>query len=183
VEKIINLIQTMPIGNPLAPDTRFGPQVDQAQLDKCIEYTRYGQEDGATLRIGGHPIHPPGMNGKGFFFEPTIFTNAKNTMRIARDEIFGPILTVIPFETEAEAVALANDNDYGLAAGVHTLNLKRAHRVAHQLQAGICWVNTYNQFDVATPFGGYKASGIGRELGPEVMENYTQVKSVWVDLS
>jgi acyl-CoA reductase-like NAD-dependent aldehyde dehydrogenase len=144
---------------------------------------QYGLEDGAHLHLGGKPFHPDGLNGKGYYYLPTIFTEASNQMRIARDEIFGPVLTVIPFSSEEEAIQLANDTDYGLASGIHTLNLKRAHRVARALRAGTVWVNTYNMFDATTPFGGYKSSGFGREGGPEVMENYTQYKSVWIDLS
>ena len=104
-------------------------------------------------------------------------------MRIAQEEIFGPVLTVIPFDSEADAIAIANDSMYGLASGVHTRDLKKAHRVAHALQAGTCWVNCYNQYDPTTPYGGYKASGYGRECGPEAMEYYTQTKSIWIDLS
>ena len=133
--------------------------------------------------MGGKPFAPAGLNGKGYYYLPTIFTEATNQMRIARDEIFGPVLTVIPFSSEEEAIQLANDTDYGLASGIHTLNLKRAHRVVRALRAGTVWVNTYNMFDATTPFGGYKSSGFGREGGPEVMENYTQYKSVWIDLS
>ena len=134
-------------------------------------------------RLGGNPFHPDGLDGKGYYHLPTIFTEATNEMRIARDEIFGRVLTVIPFGSEQEAIRLANDTDYGLAFGIHTLNLKRAHRVARALRAGRVWVNTYNMFDATTPFGGYKSSGVGREGGPEVMEHYTQYKSVWIDLS
>ena len=144
------------------------------------EYVQYGQERGASA-CGRQATAPDGRNGKGYYYLPTIFTEATNKVRIARDEIFGPVLTVIPFSSEEEAIQLANDTDYGLASGIHTLNLKRAHRVARALHAGTVWVNTYNMFDATTPFGGYKSSGFGREGGPEVMENYTQYKSVWID--
>jgi len=170
-------------GDPLDPTTTFGPLADASQFAKVSEYVQYGQEDGAHLRVGGKPFAPAGLDGKGYYYLPTIFTDATNQMRIARDEIFGPVLTVIPFSSEEEAIQLANDTDYGLASGIHTLNLKRAHRVARALRAGTVWVNTYNMFDATTPFGGYKSSGFGREGGPEVMENYTQYKSVWIDLS
>src|SRR6476646_4507923 len=139
-------------GQPLDPTTTFGPLADASQFSKVSEYVQYGLEDGAHLHLGGKPFHPDGLNGKGYYYLPTIFTEASNEMRIARDEIFGPVLTVIPFSTEEEAIQLANDTDYGLASGIHTLNLKRAHRVARALRAGTVWVNTYNMFDATTPF-------------------------------
>jgi aldehyde dehydrogenase (NAD+) len=170
-------------GNPLDPTTTFGPLAAASQFNKVSEYVQYGLDDGVHLRAGGKPFHPDGLDGKGYYYLPTVFTDATNEMRIARDEIFGPVLTVIPFSSEWEAIQLANDTDYGLASGIHTLNLKRAHRVARAMHAGTVWVNIYNMFDATTPFGGYKSSGFGREGGPEVMENYTQYKSVWIDLS
>jgi acyl-CoA reductase-like NAD-dependent aldehyde dehydrogenase len=183
VERLVaRASKTIP-GNPLDPTTTIGPLADLNQFEKVSDYVRYGVDGGARLSLGGKPFQPDGLNGKGYYYLPTIFTEATNQMRIAREEIFGPVLTVIPFSTEEEAIRLANDSDYGLASGIHTLSLKRAHRVARALQAGTVWVNTYNMFDASTPFGGYKASGFGRECGPEVMENYTQYKSVWIDLS
>ena len=114
---------------------------------------------------------------------PTVFANVRNDMTIAREEIFGPVLAVIPFDGEDEAVALANDSPYGLAAGLWTKDLKRGHRVAHRLDAGTVWVNAFNRYDTATPFGGYKESGFGRDMGGEALDGYLQTKSVWIDLS
>jgi aldehyde dehydrogenase (NAD+) len=173
---------TLP-GDPLDPDTFFGPLAHRGQFEKVSSYVAIGKEEGARLRAGGERYHPRGIPDGGLYYLPTIFADVDNKMKIAQEEIFGPVLCVIPFEDERQAIEIANDTPYGLASGVHTLNIKRAHRVAHALKAGTVWVNTYNQFDTTTPFGGYKASGFGRESGPEVMENYTQTKSVWVDLS
>lgn len=183
VDRLVKLIAETPKGDPLDPKVQFGPLADQSQMETVTKYVQYGQEDGATLHIGGKRFSPEGSNGRGFYYEPTIFTQADNQMRIAKEEIFGPVLTVIPFDSEEDAIAIANDSMYGLASGVHTRDLKKAHRVAHALKAGTCWVNCYNQYDPTTPYGGYKASGYGRECGPEAMEYYTQTKSVWIDLS
>jgi acyl-CoA reductase-like NAD-dependent aldehyde dehydrogenase len=171
------------MGNPLDPEVLFGPLADAEQLKKVMQYLEYGKQDGATLHYGGDRFYPDGANGKGYYFGPTIFTNATNEMRIAQEEIFGPVLTVIPFDTEEEAIRIANVTQYGLAAGVHTRDIKKAFRVANAMQAGTCWINCYNVYDVSVPFGGYKASGFGRENGKEVMDNYTQTKSLWIDLS
>lgn len=167
------------MGNPLEPDVLFGPSADAGQLKKVMHYVEYGKQDGATLRYGGERFYSDGTDNKGYYFQPTIFTNATNEMRIAQEEIFGPVLTVIPFDTEEEAVRIANGTNYGLASGVHTRDIKKAMRVANAMQAGgTCWINCYNVYDVSVSFGGYKASGFRRENGKEVMENYTHTNSI-----
>lgn len=185
VERLVRQVEQIQKGDPLDPNVLFGPLADKSQFEKVSQYVKYGQEEGAKLRIGGKPFNPNnnGNSKKGFYYEPTIFTDATYDMRIVQEEIFGPVLAVTPFNTEEEAIKLANGTQFGLASGVHTRDIKKAHRVAHAMKAGTCWINTYNLYDVSTPFGGYKASGFGRELGTEVMENYTHTKSIWVDLS
>jgi aldehyde dehydrogenase (NAD+) len=170
-------------GDPLNPQTFFGPLAHRGQLDKVSSYVAIGLDEGAKLAVGGEQFHPSDSPDGGLYYLPTIFADVDNKMRIAQEEIFGPVLCVIPFDTEEEALAIANDTPFGLACGVHTRDIKKAHRFAASIKAGTVWVNTYNQFDTTTPFGGYKASGFGRESGAEVLENYTQLKSVWVDLS
>ncbi|HKY31206.1 MAG TPA: aldehyde dehydrogenase family protein [Candidatus Polarisedimenticolia bacterium] len=168
-------------GDPMDPKCRFGPQASEQQMSTILRYVAQGKEEGARLVTGGRRAEVGDL--KGFFVEPTIFDAVRNDMTIAREEIFGPVLSVLTFKDLDEAVALANETIYGLAAGVWTRDIKRAHTLARSLRAGTVWINTYNNFDAAMPFGGYKMSGFGRELGAASLEQYTQLKSVWVDLS
>lgn len=164
-------------GDPLDPATQFGPLVSAAQRDKVLRYIDGAQAEGARLICGG------GIgNAGGFFVEPTVFAEVTDTMTLARQEVFGPVMAVLEFDTEDEVVARANATQYGLAAGVFTADLARAHRVIAQLQAGTCWINAYNLTPVEAPFGGVKASGLGRENSRAAVEHYTQVKSVYVGL-
>ncbi len=179
--KLTERVKKTKAGDPLDPKTRFGPVASKSQLDKVLSYVEAGQKDGATLAAGGKKADIG--TGKGWFVEPTLFAGATNAMRIAREEIFGPVLTVIPTDDFESALKTANDTAYGLAAAVHTKDVKKAHRAARALKAGTVWVNTYNLYDPASPFGGYKQSGFGRELGREALDGYLQTKSVWVDLS
>lgn len=181
MERLIARTQKATPGDPLNPKTRLGPLASQAQLEKVAHYVEVGKQEGARLVVGGD--RPQIGDGKGYFFNPTIFDEVSNTMTIAQEEIFGPVLATIPVKDLDDAVRQANATIYGLAAAVWTKDIKKAHRVARGLKAGTVWINTYNIYDVASPFGGYKQSGFGRELGVHALEHYTQVKSVWVDLS
>ncbi len=165
-------------GDPLDPKTRLGPQVSEAQMGRVLSYVERGVAEGARLVCGG--ARAP---GRGYFVRPTIFDEVRNDMTIAREEIFGPVLSVIRFKDIEEVVRAANASAYGLAAGVWTRDIKKAHRTARALQAGTVWINTYGLYDSAMPFGGTKMSGFGRELGQCGLHEYTQTKSVWVDLS
>jgi phenylacetaldehyde dehydrogenase len=177
VDGIATLAGALPIGPGLAPETAVGPLVSRNQLERVRGYIDDGQNAGLELAAGGTVLDRP-----GYYLEPTVFTNVPNDARIAQEEIFGPVLTVTPFETPEEAVALANDTRYGLAAGLWTQDLSLAHRVAADLEAGTVWVNNYLDFDAALPFGGMKDSGYGRELGDAAVESYTQTKSVIMTL-
>jgi aldehyde dehydrogenase (NAD+) len=168
-------------GDPLDPKTRLGAIASKTQLDRVLRYIAVAKSEGATLVAGG--ARADIGTGKGFFLEPTVFAGVTPDMTLAREEVFGPVLATIEFADVEEAIARANDSIYGLAAAVWTRDIKRAHYVARRLQAGTVWINTYNIYDTALPFGGYKQSGFGREMGMHALEHYTQVKSVFVDLN
>ncbi|MDD7909071.1 betaine-aldehyde dehydrogenase [Pseudovibrio exalbescens] len=169
------------LGDPLNEETQMGPMISKMQFDKTMNYIAVGQEEGATLFHGGKRADV-GACPQGLYVEPTIFTEVKDDMRIAREEIFGPVMCVLDFEDEDDVIARANDTEFGLAAGVFTQNIQRAHRVIDQIEAGTCWVNNYNLTPVEMPFGGYKQSGIGRENGHWALDQYSQVKSVYVEM-
>ncbi|HEY7162901.1 MAG TPA: aldehyde dehydrogenase family protein, partial [Acidobacteriota bacterium] len=181
MEKLLDRGKKYVVGDPLDPKTRFGPLCSKDQLDKVLTYIAAGKEEGAKVVLGGD--RAKFGEGKGYFIQPTIFDNVTNQMRIAREEIFGPVLSTIAFKTVDDLIAQANDNIYGLAAGIFTRDIKKAHYIAKHLKAGTVWINTYNIYDPGSPFGGYKQSGFGRELGMHALESYTQVKSVWVDMN
>jgi len=174
-ERVAQLASTWKVGDPFAADTKLGPLISAKQRDRVWEYIGLGQDGGAALRLGGQA-----WQGAGYFVQPTIFDNVKNDMRIAREEIFGPVLSIIPFEDEDDAVLQGNDTTYGLSAAVWTKDVSRAHKVVKALKAGRLWINTFGESDPAMAFGGYKQSGWGREFGAESIEAYTQTKSVMV---
>jgi acyl-CoA reductase-like NAD-dependent aldehyde dehydrogenase len=171
--------QQLTPGDPFDKNTRLGAIVSQRQQQTVLAYIKAGQEEGARLVAGGKPAT---VNGKGYYVEATVFDGAEPGMKIVDEEIFGPVLSVLTFDGEADAIALANRSRYGLAAGVWTKDVQRAHRVARAIKAGTVWINTYNFYDPAAPFGGYKFSGFGRDLGRAALDNYTETKTVWVGL-
>jgi aldehyde dehydrogenase (NAD+) len=181
MEKLVARTRKMVPGDPLDPKTRYGALASKKQLDTVQRYVETAKKEGAALVAGGDRADIG--TGKGYFFQPTVFDKVTPEMTIAREEIFGPVLATIDFADLDEAIARANDTQYGLAAAVWTRDIKKAHYVARKLQAGTVWINTYNVYDTAAPFGGYKASGFGREMSAHALEHYTQVKSVWVDLN
>jgi len=181
VERMVRRARAIRLGDPLDLATQLGPLVSAAQLERTERYVEIGRAEGANVACGGR--RPGAELASGFFYEPTIFTNVANTMRIAREEVFGPILSIIPFADEDEALAIANDSPYGLAAGVWTSDIGRAIRMSEKIEAGTVWVNCYRAVSYMAPFGGYKRSGIGRESGQEAIDAYLQTKSVWIDTS
>ena len=177
VEKLSNKAANMRVGNPEDTGTQMGAQVSKEQFDKILGYIETGKQEGAKLVTGGERC-----GERGYFIKPTIFDAVDNNMRIAKEEIFGPVVSAITFEDVDEVVRQGNLSVYGLAAAVWTKDIKKAHRLARDLKAGTIWINTYNAFDAASPFGGFKQSGFGRELGVHALELYTHVKSVWINL-
>jgi acyl-CoA reductase-like NAD-dependent aldehyde dehydrogenase len=181
IDKVAARARKMVPGDPLSPETRLGAISSKGQLERVLNYVEIAKQEGATLVAGGSRTDIG--TGKGYFMQPTVFAGVTPEMTIAREEIFGPVLATIEFGDVDEAIARANDSMYGLAAGVWTRDLKKAHYVASRLQAGTVWVNTYNVYDVGASFGGYKQSGFGRELGRHALDYYTQQKTVWIDLT
>jgi aldehyde dehydrogenase (NAD+) len=177
VDKIVARAKTRQIGDPFDMNTTQGPQVDADQFNKILGYIDKGKSEGANCRTGGSRV-----GSKGFFIEPTVFDNVNDDMAIARDEIFGPVLSIMPFKTIEEIVERANNTYYGLAAAVWTKDVQKAHRIAASVRAGTVWVNCYDVFDAAAPFGGFKMSGSGRELGAAGLANYTELKTVTMSL-
>lgn len=182
MEKAISAFEKVKVGNPLDPNTQMGAQVSEAQLKKILKYIEIGKQEGAKVATGGERFIE-GDAKNGYFMKPTLLTDVTNDMRVAREEIFGPVGVVIKFKTEEEVIAMANDSDYGLGGGVFTTNLNRAIRVARGIRTGRVWVNTYNTFPAGATFGGYKESGIGRETHKTILEAYTQKKNIIVNLA
>jgi len=181
IDKLVARTKKMQPGDPLDPKTRLGAVVSQEQMQTVLDYIESGKREGAKLIAGGNRVSLDG--GQGFFIEPTIFAAVNNNMQIAQEEIFGPVLATLSFDDVGQVVDLANRNPYGLAAAVWTRDVKKAHNISRQLKAGTVWINTYGLLNAALPFGGYKSSGFGRELGMHAIEHYTELKMVWLNLA
>ncbi len=179
--KLMERVKRIRIGDPLAKDTNFGPLVSAAHMQRVLEHIASGKAEGARLVCGGERL-TDGALGKGCYVAPTIFSDCRDDMRIVREEIFGPVMSLLAYDDEDEAVRRANDTDYGLAAGVVTPDLARAHRLIHLLEAGICWVNSWGESPAQMPVGGYKQSGVGRENGLATLRAYTRTKSIQIEL-
>ncbi|WP_404384545.1 aldehyde dehydrogenase [Caenispirillum salinarum] len=180
IEKIMTIGETMQPGDPIDPATKMGAIVDEEQMKRILGYIEKGQQEGATLRMGGEQVR---RNEGGFYVAPTVFDGVKNDMTIAREEIFGPVLSVISVKDEEEAVKVANDTSYGLAASIWTRDITKAHRMARAVKAGSVWVNCWDGGDMTMPFGGFKQSGNGRDKSLHAMDKYTEIKATWIDLT
>ncbi|MBE0615253.1 MAG: aldehyde dehydrogenase [Burkholderiales bacterium] len=180
VDKLLNLAKTARMGDPMNMDTQVGPVTTRPQYEKVLGYIDIAKQEGAKLLLGGGAATRPEC-GKGWFVEPTVFSGVNNRMRIAQEEVFGPVLSVIKFKDDDEAVAIANDVRFGLGSGVWTRDIGRAMRMSERIQAGTVWVNTYRAVSYLSPFGGYKDSGLGRENGMDAVREYLQTKSVWIN--
>lgn len=181
VGKLVDRAKRMKVGDPFDPSTEMGAQISARQLDRILDYVQNGRDNGANLCCGG-VRDTEGTKANGFFMRPAVFTEVSPRMKIAQEEIFGPVLATIRFRDEKEAAEIANGTIYGLVSAVWTRDIRLAHRMAARIKAGSVWINTYNGFDSGSPFGGYKQSGFGRDLGAYALEQYTNVKSVWVAL-
>ena len=181
VGEMVTRAQKLRVGDPLDKNTQMGSQVSGKQMERILDYIEAGKQEGAMLRCGGER-DTEGAKAKGFFVKPTIFSDVRKDMKIAQEEIFGPVLCALKFRDAAEAIDIANSTIYGLVSAVWTRDIQLAHRMAADIKAGSVWINTYNGFDTASPFGGYKQSGFGRDLGAYALEQYTNIKSVWVAL-
>jgi 4-guanidinobutyraldehyde dehydrogenase/NAD-dependent aldehyde dehydrogenase len=180
VEKVAAAGRRLVPGDPLDPATRLGAIVDQAQLATVLKYIDSGRSEGARLRTGGNRVRP---ESGGYYVEPTVFDQVRPDMKIAREEIFGPVLATIGVEDAEQAIAVGNSGVYGLAAAVWTRDISRAHRVARALRAGVVYVNCYDADDITVPFGGFKQSGMGRDKSLHAFDKYTELKTTWIDLS
>lgn len=179
--KVLERVRRIRMGNPQVMDTNFGPLVSEAHMNNVLGFIESGKEEGAKLLMGG-ARETRGALSHGNYVQPTVFTGCRDDMRIVREEIFGPVMCILSFTDEEEVIRRANDTHYGLAAGLMTADLNRAHRVIHQLQAGICWINTWGESAAEMPVGGYKQSGVGRENGLDTLKHYTRTKSIQVEL-
>lgn len=180
-EKILARVARIRPGDPFAESTNFGPLVSFPHRDNVLRYIAIGKQEGARLLCGGEVLKGEGFD-RGAWVAPTVFTDCDDQMTIVREEIFGPVMSILSYDDEEEAVRRANATEYGLAAGVVTPDLNRAHRLIHRLEAGICWINTWGESPAEMPVGGYKHSGIGRENGVQTLHSYTQVKSIQVEM-
>jgi len=180
VARVVELAASARMGDPRDPGTQIGPVTTRDQFDKVLSYIQIAKTEGAQLQLGGAAATRPEC-GDGWFVEPTIFTGVSNRSRLAQEEVFGPVLAVIPFEDETEAIALANDSRYGLGAGGWTSDIARAFRVSEAIHSGTVWVNTYRAISYMVPFGGVKDSGLGRENGIAAVGEYLETKSVWIN--
>ena len=180
VVEFTKLAQTAVLGDPLRPDTQLGPIATKSEYDKILTYVESGKQSSAKLMAGGKTRK---INGKGLFIEPTVFADATNDLKISQEEIFGPVVPIIPFKDEEDAIRIANDTTYGLASGIQTRDLGKALRLADRIKAGTVWLNTWHKYHPNAPFGGYKMSGYGREQGAEALESYTQYKTIWANLA
>lgn len=179
VERLIALAREAKLGDPMADTTQIGPVTTSAQFHKILDYIEIAKAEGAGCVLGGRRASGP-QCANGLFVEPTIFTGVNNAMRIAREEVFGPVLACIPFDDDEDAIRIANDSDYGLAAGIWTSSMRRALLLSRRLEAGVVWVNMYRTLSAMSPFGGFKNSGLGHENGADAVREYLQMKSVWI---
>lgn len=178
VERVAEHARNIKVGPGMAPDTQMGPLVSREQYDRVFGYIESGKREGADVRVGGNRL-----GDKGYFCPPTVVATNSNDLTMVREEIFGPVVAALPWDDLDELASVANDSEYGLAAGIWTKDIGKAHRLAEHLRAGTVWINCYNMFDAASPFGGFKQSGYGREMGHHALDNYLQTKSVWVTLA